>query len=286
MKSSFTSLLASLTLLVTISFTLLCSSTLTGAEAEYKGSGTGAGLKATPTAPSSAIDADPIFGEEYILIDISKQTLFVMKDGGILDESPCGTSRGFGDKVVPTEPGNYTIKEKFGEHHVSKEFDVPMPWAMNIYNGVNIHGSYSFVKPGDASHGIPQSHGCIRLPVDFAQKLNARCKVGTKVRIIGSNAEFTKKTDTDTSALYNVDAKGNYSLKILTDPSPENIANARAAAKGRKLMIVGPKGSPDKCFVGLPHLPDSSRIPLTQFQNIVLNDAEKKSGAKMRKRDE
>jgi len=62
-----------------------------------------------------------------------------------------------------------------GEQYVP----APMPHWMRLTSaGVGMHG-------GVIPHpGCTASHGCIRLPVDFAEKLYAAAKVGTRVEIL------------------------------------------------------------------------------------------------------
>jgi len=58
-------------------------------------------------------------------------------------------------------------------------FPAPMPhWMRLTSTGVGMHG-------GVIPHpGLSASHGCIRLPMDFAEKLYAAAKVGTPVTIL------------------------------------------------------------------------------------------------------
>ena len=61
----------------------------------------------------------------------------------------------------------------------SKKYDnAPMPWMERIDNyGIAFHGG---VNPG-----YPASHGCMRLPMKFAEKLYSVTKIGTRVVIEG-----------------------------------------------------------------------------------------------------
>lgn len=69
----------------------------------------------------------------------------------------------------------------------------PMPHWMRLTSfGVGMHG-------GVIPHpGFTASHGCIRLPMDFAEKLYDAVKVGTPVKILGGEGptwqEFTAPT--------------------------------------------------------------------------------------------
>ncbi len=53
-----------------------------------------------------------------------------------------------------------------------------MPWMQRI-------DEYGIAMHGGATPGYPASHGCIRLPMKFAEKLYGLTKVGSKVVIEG-----------------------------------------------------------------------------------------------------
>jgi len=53
-----------------------------------------------------------------------------------------------------------------------------MPWMQRI-------DEYGIAFHGGANPGYPASHGCIRMPMKFAEKLYTLTKVGSKVVIEG-----------------------------------------------------------------------------------------------------
>jgi lipoprotein-anchoring transpeptidase ErfK/SrfK len=66
------------------------------------------------------------------------------------------------------------------------EFYVPAPmphWMRLTAYGVGMHGGL-IPQPGQTA-----SHGCVRLPMDFAPKLYEAVKVGTPVKIVASEAQ-------------------------------------------------------------------------------------------------
>jgi lipoprotein-anchoring transpeptidase ErfK/SrfK len=53
-----------------------------------------------------------------------------------------------------------------------------MPWMQRI-------DSYGIALHGGMNPGFPASHGCVRLPLKFAEKLYTLTRVGSKVVIEG-----------------------------------------------------------------------------------------------------
>ena len=74
--------------------------------------------------------------------------------------------------------GYWTILEKRPFYRSKKYDNAPMPFMQRIDEyGIAFHGG---VNPG-----YPASHGCMRLPMKFAEKLYGVTKIGTKVVIEG-----------------------------------------------------------------------------------------------------
>jgi lipoprotein-anchoring transpeptidase ErfK/SrfK len=114
-------------------------------------------------------------GPLLIAISIAKQKL-TLYDGGVpIATSPVST----GTASHPTPMGVFSIigKERF--HRSNLYSAAPMPFMQRItWSGVALHAG---VLPGH-----PASHGCIRLPQDFAVRLYHTTKMGARV-IISQN---------------------------------------------------------------------------------------------------
>jgi len=77
-----------------------------------------------------------------------------------------------------TPLGEWSILEKRPFYRSKKYDNAPMPWMERIDNyGIALHGG--------GIPGYPESHGCIHLPMKFAEKLYGLTKIGTKVVIEG-----------------------------------------------------------------------------------------------------
>ena len=79
---------------------------------------------------------------------------------------------------MTTPLGFWSVLEKHRFYRSKKYENAPMPFMQRIDNyGIAFHGG--------ANPGYPASHGCIRLPMKFAEKLYGLTKVGSKVVIEG-----------------------------------------------------------------------------------------------------
>src|SRR5579862_156583 len=124
------------------------------------------------TAPRQA--ADPIMA---IVSIKSQQVTFYDADGWIL-RAPVST----GTTGRETPAGVFAVVEKNKDHHSSLYDDAWMPNMLRItWNGIALHGG---PLPGYAA-----SHGCIRMPYGFAEKLFDKVPMGMRVIIAPGDAE-------------------------------------------------------------------------------------------------
>jgi hypothetical protein len=96
----------------------------------------------------------------FFVISMSKQQVSVYSPKGLYAKSPVST----GQPGHPTPMGIFTILNKELYHESNIYSGAPMPFMQRItYTGVAMHEG---VLPG-----YPASHGCIRMPHDFAEWL-------------------------------------------------------------------------------------------------------------------
>jgi lipoprotein-anchoring transpeptidase ErfK/SrfK len=113
--------------------------------------------------------AKPV-GPLVIAISIDKQRVRIYDANGFFAESPIST----GMKGHPTPMGVFSIIQKHKMHHSNIYSGAPMPFMQRItWSGVAMHAG---VLPG-----YPASHGCIRMPMAFAQKMWIWTKMGARV---------------------------------------------------------------------------------------------------------
>jgi lipoprotein-anchoring transpeptidase ErfK/SrfK len=95
-----------------------------------------------------------------IVVSIPSQKMFVFKDGKSWDSSPVSTGKRGND----TPPGVFPILQKKVMHRSNLYDDAPMPFMQRLtWDGVALHAG--------RVPGYPASHGCVRLPREFARKL-------------------------------------------------------------------------------------------------------------------
>ncbi|MGN6573431.1 MAG: L,D-transpeptidase [Pseudolabrys sp.] len=128
-------------------------------------------MPAEETAPRAA--GEPIMA----IVSIKSQLVtFYDADGWIL-RAPVST--GVSGRETPA--GVFAVIEKERDHHSTMYDDAWMPHMQRItWNGIALHGG---PLPGYAA-----SHGCIRMPYGFAEKLYDRTWIGMRVIISPNDA--------------------------------------------------------------------------------------------------
>src|SRR5215469_9440240 len=124
-------------------------------------------------APSAEATAPREPGEPIMAIVSIKtqQVTFYDAEGGIL-RAPVST----GVTGRETPAGIFAVLEKDKDHHSSMYDDAWMPNMQRItWNGIALHGG---PLPGYAA-----SHGCVRMPYGFAEKLFNKTRIGMRVII-------------------------------------------------------------------------------------------------------
>jgi hypothetical protein len=131
--------------------------------------------RAPPTEATAPRDAgEPIMA---IVSIKTQQVTFYDADGWIL-RAPVST--GITGRETPA--GVFAVIEKDKDHHSTLYDDAWMPNMQRItWNGVALHGG---PLPGYAA-----SHGCVRMPFGFAEKLFETTRIGMRVIISPNDAE-------------------------------------------------------------------------------------------------
>ena len=94
-----------------------------------------------------------------IAISINKQTMKIYDANGLFAETPIST----GMRGHSTPMGAFSVIQKQKLHHSNIYSGAPMPYMQRItWSGIAIHAG---VLPG-----YPASHGCIRMPMAFADQ--------------------------------------------------------------------------------------------------------------------
>src|SRR5690242_9586817 len=135
---------------------------------------------ANQTRPARAVEATPprIAGDPIMAIVSLKgqHVTFYDADGSIV-RAPVSS----GIKGRETPAGVFSVVEKDKDHHSTLYDDAWMPNMQRItWSGIALHGG---PLPGYAA-----SHGCVRMPYDFAEKLFDKTRIGMRVIISPNDA--------------------------------------------------------------------------------------------------
>ena len=123
-------------------------------------------------------------GPLQIFISINQQKLRLYSDGVYVADTSIAT----GVPSLPTPLGVFSVIQKQVFHRSNIYSGAPMPYMQRItWSGVAMHEGESI--------GHRASHGCIRMPRDFAVRLYRLTKLNTRVIIANSELKPTEFAD-------------------------------------------------------------------------------------------
>src|SRR5262249_58580649 len=104
---------------------------------------------------------------------LAEQRVTIYSAKGKIMESPVSS----GQTGLETPAGIYSIVQKEEDHHSNIYEDGSMPFMERItWTGIALHGG---VLPG-----YPASHGCVRMPEQFAQRIFGLTDIGMRVVVV------------------------------------------------------------------------------------------------------
>ena len=110
-----------------------------------------------------------------VVVSLPDQMVYAYADDRLVGVATTSTAK----EGYITPPGIFSVLEKNRTYFSRKYGNAPMPYAQRIDQyGIAMHGGHI--------PGYPASHGCIRLPTNFAAKLFKGTDIGTQVYIGGS----------------------------------------------------------------------------------------------------
>lgn len=122
-------------------------------------------------------------GPVLLVVNLDTQRAILFRNGVPIAASTLSTGR----PGYETPTGVFTILQKHVEHYSSKYDNAPMPYMQRLtWKGVALHAGYL--------PGYPASHGCIRLPKEFARLLYGVTRLGMTVVVTRLPAPL-KQTD-------------------------------------------------------------------------------------------
>ena len=111
-------------------------------------------------------------GDPRVVISIADQRAYLYRGDQLVAVSSISTGR----DSNPTPTGIFSVLLKKPMHRSVKYENAPMPFMQQIDKyGIALHAGHN--------PGYPASHGCIRLPADFAKKLYGVTDLGATVMI-------------------------------------------------------------------------------------------------------
>lgn len=120
------------------------------------------------------VENAPQTGDPRVVIDLLTQLFYVYRGDQLVGVATISS----GKKGDETPLGFWSVMLKKKKGYSRKYDNAPMPF-MQMYDpkGIAFHAG--------PNPGYPASHGCVRLPLKFAEKLFGVTQVGTKVVIEG-----------------------------------------------------------------------------------------------------
>jgi len=112
-------------------------------------------------------------GAVEIVVSVPLQIAYVYRGGTLIGVSTVSTGRPGHD----TPRGRFEILQKRREHYSNLYNNAPMPFMQRLtWGGIALHAGQI--------PGRPASHGCVRLPLEFARHLFGVTAMGGSVHII------------------------------------------------------------------------------------------------------
>ena len=119
-------------------------------------------------------DEIPAEGDIRVIVDLMTQMAYVWRGDRLIGASTISS----GKRGKETPLGLWSVLQKKKMHHSRKYDDAPMPFMQRI-------DEYGIALHGGKLPGYPASHGCVRLPMKFAEKLYGLTKIGSEVIVEG-----------------------------------------------------------------------------------------------------
>ena len=176
-----------------------------------------------------AVPAGPV----VVVVSLPQQRVHVYRNGVRIAASTISSGR----RGYETTPGVFPIIERQAEHYSNKYDNAPMPFMLRLsYDGTALHAGHL--------PGYPASHGCVRLPLAFAEQLFGTVRRGTVVVVADAKmpAEITAPgwltpVDVATGAARNADDDA---LATLWAPerAPEGPLTAVVGTRDGRLVVM------------------------------------------------
>lgn len=126
----------------------------------------------------------PWSGPIHMIISIDRQMIHVYSGDQLIGVASVST----GKKGHATPKGDFPILQKRQYHRSNLYSNAPMPFMQRLtWDGIALHAGHN--------PGYPASHGCIRLPHAFAQRLFQITRLGTLASVTADRLSPMLKVD-------------------------------------------------------------------------------------------
>jgi len=142
-------------------------------------------------------------GPIVMIVSLPEQLAYVYRNGVVIGVTTVST----GKKGHETPTGVFTILQKNADHYSNIYDSAPMPYMQRLtWSGVALHAG--------RLPGYPASHGCVRMPYEFARLLFPESSTGLTV-VVSDEKQFPS-TVAHPGLFTPVDLKGS----TATEPEP------------------------------------------------------------------
>jgi hypothetical protein len=126
---------------------------------------------------NAAVDARSPGEPIMAIVSLQRQQITIYDAKGLILRAPVSS----GQKGRETPAGIFSVLEKDADHHSNLYDDASMPHMQRLtWSGIALHGG--------PLPGHPASHGCIRLPYEFAERLFDMTSIGMRVIVAPRDA--------------------------------------------------------------------------------------------------
>ena len=148
---------------------------------------------------AASVEARTVGEPILAIVSLRSQKIIVYDANGWILQAPVSS----GQAGRETPAGIFSIIQKDAEHYSNLYDDAYMPHMQRLtWSGIALHGG--------RLPGYPASHGCVRMPYDFAERLFDATKLGMRVIVAPNDvapvsivhpALFQPKPDADAAAV-------------------------------------------------------------------------------------
>ena len=198
----------------------------------------GAAMRRREAERVETVEARPVGAPLMAIVSLSNQRVTIYDADGWILRAPVSS----GQPGYETPAGIYSVIQKEEEHYSNLYDDASMPFMQRItWSGIALHAG---LLPG-----YPASHGCVRMPHEFAERLFGMTTIGMRVIVARNDV---RPAEIDHPVLFKPKlVRADIALKGLTAHWDAARADVQAVTPGRAEADVPSPASPEQPLVTL-----------------------------------